>query len=64
MTFFVNEPAARLVRDAAKIETAKKLAGKPDILLQKAYEGIEAVYNKTKEGYTVICNNYLYKYNH
>lgn len=61
MTFFENEPAARLVRDAAKIETAKKLAGKPDILLQKAYEGIEAVYNKTKEGYTVICNNYLYQ---
>lgn len=61
MTFFENEPAARLIRDAAKIEAAKKLAGKPDVLLQKAYQGIDKVYNKTKEGYTVICNNYLYQ---
>ena len=61
MTFFENEPVARSVRDAAKKEVAQKLMGKPEILLNKAYEGIDAVYNKTKEGYTVICNTYLYQ---
>ncbi len=61
MEFFPNEPAARLIRDAAVQETTAKLAGKPEVLLTKAIQGIDAVYEKTKEGYTVICNTYLYQ---
>lgn len=61
MDFYANEPAARIVREAAKVEATKKFAGKPEALLKKALEGIDAVYEKTKEGYTVICNTYLYQ---
>ena len=61
MEFFPNEPVARVIRDAAKQEVTAKLAGKPEILLAKAMQGIDAVYEKTKEGYTVICNTYLYQ---
>ena len=63
MEFFENEPIARMIRDRAKEETMKKLAGKPQILIDKANQGIDAVYNKTKEGYTVKCNTYLYQLN-
>ena len=61
MDFYANEPVARLIRDLAKTETVKALAGKPDVLLTKALEGIDAVYEKTKEGYTVLCYTYLYQ---
>lgn len=61
MTFFENEPAARLIRDLAKAEATKQLAGKPEILLTKALGALDAVYEKTKEGYTVICNTFLYQ---
>jgi hypothetical protein len=63
MEFYENEPAARLIRDLAKKETMKKLAGKPQMLIDKAFLGIDNVYNKTKEGYTVKCNTYLYQLN-
>ena len=61
MEFYENEPVARFIRDAAKAETMKKLAGKPDILMQKAMKGLDDIYEKTKEGYTVKCNTYLYQ---
>ena len=61
MTFYENEPVARMLRDKAKAEVAKTLAGKPEILLTKAYEKLDQAYEKMKVGYTVICNNYLYQ---
>lgn len=61
MDFYENEPVARLIRDAAIAEVTKQLAGKPEILLKKSLEGLEKVYQKTKEGYTVKCNTYLYQ---
>jgi hypothetical protein len=61
LTFFANEPVARDIRDKAKEEVTKKLAGKPEVLLTKALQGIDAVYEKTKEGYTCIVNTYLYQ---
>jgi hypothetical protein len=61
LAFYENEPAAALVRDIAKREALKKLAGKPDIIVQKAMEGLDAVYEKTKEGYTVRCTSFLYQ---
>jgi hypothetical protein len=61
MDFYENEPVARLIRDAAKAEAIAKLTGKPEFLLKKALEGLDQVYEKTKEGYTVKCNTYLYQ---
>lgn len=61
MEFFPNEPVARKIRDFAKEEVTAKLAGKPEVLLTKAMQGIDAVYEKTKEGYMVVCNTYLYQ---
>jgi len=61
MDFYENEPVARLIRDAAIIQVTKELAGKPEILLKKSLEGLEKVYQKTKEGYTVLCYTYLYQ---
>ena len=61
MNFIENEPLARSIRDNARLAADKKFAGKPEILIKKAYEAIDAVYEKTKEGYTVICSSYLYQ---
>jgi hypothetical protein len=61
MDFYPNEPVARMVRDAAVAEATAKFAGKPEQLLNAAMKGIDAVYEKTKEGYTVVCNTYLYQ---
>lgn len=61
LEFFPNEPVARDIRDKAKEEAAAKFAGKPELLLTKANQAIDAVYEKTKEGYTVVCNTYLYQ---
>ena len=61
MDFYPNEPYARALADKAKADLMVKMAGKPEILITKAMEGIEAVYEKTKEGYTVKCHSYLYK---
>jgi len=61
MDFYENEPVARIVRDAAKSEAIKSFTGKPEFLLKKALETVEKVYDKTKEGYTVKCNTYLYQ---
>lgn len=61
MEFYENEPVARLIRDIAKVEAMKKLAGKPEILITKTMEGIDKIYETTKEGYTVKCNAFLYQ---
>ncbi len=63
MEFYENEPVAAAIRDVAKIKATEELAGKPDIFLQKALEGIDKVYEKTKEGYTVKCTSFLYQFN-
>ena len=61
MEFYENEPVARFIRDAAIAEATRKLAGKPAFLLEKSIEGLNKIYDRTKEGYTVKCNSYLYQ---
>ncbi|SHM74757.1 hypothetical protein [Flavobacterium xanthum] len=56
--FVANEPIARAIRDAAKTVAAQKI---PAMLLDKANKGIDAVYEKTKEGYSIWATSYLYK---
>ena len=63
LKFIENEPAARIIRDAAKVATAKELAGKPQFLIDKAMQGLDIVYEKTKEGYSLWSNTWLYKLN-
>lgn len=59
--FYANEPVAAAIRDAAKAEAVKSLAGKPQMLIDKANKGIDDVYEKTKEGYSIFATSYLYK---
>jgi hypothetical protein len=59
MNFFPNEPIARAIRDAAKAEVLK--GSLPEFLQRKALEGLDKVYEKTKEGYSVKCISYLYQ---
>lgn len=59
--FYANEPVAAGVRDAVKAELAKIMAGKPQMLIDKANKGIDEVYEKTKEGYSIFATSYLYK---
>ena len=61
LDFYENEVVARSIRDAAKSEAMKSLAGKPEIMITKTMEKIEQAYEIAKEGYTVTCNTYLYK---
>jgi len=61
MEFYENEPVARLLRDEAKIAAMKKLAGMPAPVVAKTMAAIDTLYVKTKEGYTVKCNTYLYQ---
>lgn len=61
LEFYENEPVAALIRDVAKAKAMESLAGKPAILITKAMAGIDTIYEKTKEGYTVKCNSFLYK---
>lgn len=58
LEFYPNEPYAANVRDLAKIELAKTASG---ILLEKGLKGLDDVYERTKEGYTVKCHTYLYQ---
>jgi hypothetical protein len=60
MDFYPNEPVARMIRDAAKETAIKELTGKPQILLDKALALADTIYEKTKVGYTVSCNSFLY----
>ncbi len=59
--FYANEPVAAVVRDVAKAELAESMAGKPKMFVDKANKGIDAVYEKTKEGYSIFATSYLYK---
>ena len=59
--FVANEPVAAVIRDIAKAEVAKSMAGKPQMLIDKANKGVDAVYEKTKEGYSIWATSYLYK---
>jgi hypothetical protein len=63
LEFIANEPAAALVRDLAKEEIAKSLAGKPQLLLDKANQAADKVYEKTKEGYSLWSKTWLYRLN-
>lgn len=59
MFFQENEPAVRVIRDAAKIAATAKI--KQPALLEKALKGLDDAYEKTKEGYTVFATSYLYQ---
>lgn len=59
--FYPNEPVAAAIREASKIEMAKKMEGKPQVMIDQAYKGIDAVYEKTKEGYSIFAASYLYR---
>lgn len=61
LNFFPNEPVARLARDLAKAEARKKMAAMPPAMLQKSLDQLDTVYERTKEGYTVICTSFLYQ---
>ena len=61
MDFYENEPVARIVRDLAKAELTKQLAGKPQFIIDKSMQLLDKAYDLTKEGYTVKCNTYLYQ---
>ena len=55
--FLPNEPIARVVRDVAR----EAIKDKPAITLGSLNKGIDAVYEKTKEGYSIWATSYLYK---
>jgi hypothetical protein len=57
LSFYANEPVARAFADAS----IAALAGKPQILVKSATKQIEATYEKTKEGYTLLSKTWLYK---
>lgn len=59
--FYANEPIAAIIRDGAKAEVLKSMAGKPQLFIDKAIKGIDDVYEKTKEGYSIFATSYLYK---
>lgn len=61
LTFVPNEPVAAAIRDVAKAQIAKEMAGKPQVLIDKAYQGVDEVYEKTKEGYSVWSKTWLYR---
>jgi hypothetical protein len=59
--FFSNEPVARIVRDAAKAELAKKAGKMPQIAMDKAMQLIDMAYDKSKDGYTLVSKTWLYQ---
>ena len=61
--FYANEPVAAAIRDVAKAEVARKMAGKPQKLIDMANAAIDLAYEKAKEGYSIFANSYLYKLN-
>lgn len=63
LKFVENEPAARAIRDAAKAGVAKSLEGKPQFLIDKSMQALDKVYEKTKEGYSLWSNTWLFKLN-
>ena len=63
LNFVENEPIVRKIRDVAKEEIAKKMAGKPKIFIDKAMKIAEAAYEKAKEGYSLWSKTWLYQLN-
>jgi hypothetical protein len=63
LNFKENEPAARVVRDAAKLKIATQMAEKPQMLIDKALSQADKLYEKTKEGYTLLSKSWLYQLN-
>jgi hypothetical protein len=61
LKFYANEPVAAAIRDVAKAQVAKSMAGKPQMIINKANKGIDAAYEKMKEGYSIFATSYLYK---
>ncbi len=59
-TFVSNEIAARIIRDIA-LSKADSIPNEQ--LKQKAIEGANKIYERTKEGYTVITKSWLYQLN-
>ena len=59
--FYPNEPVAAVIRDLAKVQVAQSMAGSPQMLIDKAMKGIDLIYEKTKEGYSIFATSYLYK---
>ncbi|GGG52361.1 hypothetical protein [Bizionia arctica] len=59
LEFNPNEPVAAAVRDAAK-QTASE-SNLPSFVLNKTMKGIDAVYEKTKEGYFVSSKTWLFQ---
>ena len=57
LNFVNNEPAARVIRDAAKM-AASRLPGMAKTLAQTA---ADVAYTKAKDGYTVFTDAYLFK---
>ncbi len=60
LSFIENEPAARAVRDIAKETALESLAGSPQMIIDKTIKGIDAAYDKTKEGYSLFSKTWLY----
>jgi hypothetical protein len=63
LNFYPNEPYARAIRDEAKKQALQQLAGKPQIIIDKTMKGIDAAYEKGKEGYSLFSKTWLYKLN-
>lgn len=63
LEFIENEPVVAIIRDAAKAELAKSMEGKPQIVIDKANAGLDKVYEKTKEGYSLWSKTWLYQLN-
>jgi hypothetical protein len=63
LEFIENEPAAAIIRDAAKESLAESMAGKPQMLIDNANKGVDKVYEKTKEGYSLWSKTWLYRLN-
>jgi hypothetical protein len=63
LEFIENEPAAAVLRDATKLEIAKSMDGKPQMLIDKALKAADLTYEKTKEGYSLWSKTWLYRLN-
>ncbi len=62
LEFISNEPVAAAVRESAR-ETVYETMQGGGIIMEKALEKIEKVYEKTKEGYILISKTWLYQLN-
>jgi hypothetical protein len=61
LEFVENEPIARAVKDAADQEIATQMAGKPQLLIDKALQANQKIYETTKEGYSLWSKTWLYQ---